>query len=273
MYICRNILYLIGSNPDLFDSFDLLYTNEKYIKQFYDFVFTNNYNIDFRYLDADSVIAKNLIKYLYQNKIVYDSQIVDTKPRISFDTFKIKTKENSDIKRCKNRAIKKFNEELNFEIKIDKNENVLDEFISIHKERWGGGPFENIKKYDLFIKEISQTDLVVISKLSIKSNTVAYHFAYKDSNNILNSAIPSYSNKYNDISPGKILLYEVLDYSKNNDDKYFDFGRGAEEYKYWFSNESSILFHIKTHSNKNIIIKAKKFINRILNKLNRILYA
>ena len=68
------------------------------------------------------------------------------------------------------------------------------------------------------------------------------------------------------------MLYEILNHCKNNGDVYFDFGRGAEEYKYWFSNESSILFHIQTYNNKNIISVSQKLINRIFNKLNRIFY-
>jgi len=272
LYKSKNNLYLIGSNPDLFDSFGLLYENEKYIKQFYDFIFKNNYNIDFRYLDADSMIAKVLIKYFYQNNITYDSKIIDTKPKTEFDSFKIKTKENSDIKRCKNRAIKSYRSELGFKFSIKKDDKTFSEFIQIHKERWHGGPFQDIENFDLFIKDISQTDLVILSKLYIKNKTVAYHFTYMDSNSILNSAIPSYSNEYNAISPGKVLLFEILEYCKNNNYKVFDFGRGAEEYKYWFSNESSILFHIKTYSNSNILIKLKNLSNRIFNKLNRIFY-
>ena len=273
LYLSKGNLHLIGSNPDLFDSFDLLYTDEKYIKQFYNFIFNHKYQINFKYLDSESILSKELIKYLYQNKIDYDSEIIDTKPRTNFDTFKIKTKEKKDIKRCKNRAINIYNKKLKFSISIEKDDDSITELIAIHKERWNGGPFENIKNYDLFVKEISRTHLVVISKLSIQNQTVAYHLAYKDSNNILNSAIPAYSKKYNDISPGKVLLYEILNYCKNNKDKAFDFGRGAEGYKYWFSNESNVLFNLKTTDSKNIILKMKKFSNKIFDKLYRMFYA
>jgi len=273
LYKSNNNLYLIGSNPDLFDSFDLLYTDVKYIKQFYNFIFKNNYNIDFRYLDANSVVSKVLIKYLYQNDLEYESTIIDTKPIVNLDNLKIKTKEKSDVKRCKNRAVKYFNAELKFEMSVDKNINVLDEFISIHKKRWEGGPFINIEKFDLFIKEISKTDLVILSKLSMKEKTLAYHLAYKDSFGVVNSAIPSYSNEYDDISPGKVLLYEILNDCKEKGMNMFDFGRGAEEYKYWFANQSSILFHIKTYNQKNIIFTIQKFSNRVFNKFNRMFYA
>ena len=271
LYNQNNQLFLIGTNPDLYDSFDILYEDVKYLKFFFDYIYKKKYQMNFKYLDANSEVSKILIKFLYQNKIKYISEIIDTKPKTDLDIFKIKTKEKSDIKRCKNRAIKFFNEELKFEININKDDNTLNDFINIHKERWNGGPFVDIPKYENFIKDISNTNLAVISRLSIKDKTVAYHLAYKDSNNILNSAIPSYSNEYNDISPGKVLLYEILNYSKDNGDKYFDFGRGAEEYKYWFSNNSSILFHIQTIDNKKVFPKIQNFINRVFNKINRIL--
>jgi len=273
LYKSKNNLYLIGSDPDLFDSFNLLYENEKYIKQFYNCIYKNNYNIDFRYLDADSMCAKILVKYLYQNNINYDSKIIDTKPLTAFDSFQTKIKNNSDIKRCKNRAIKRYQSELNFTFSVQKDNNTMSEFIEIHKNRWKGGPFQKIDNYDLFIKDISQTNLVVLSKLYMKNKVIAYHLAYKDSKGILNSVIPSYSNKYNDLSPGKVLLFEILEYCRSNNYKVFDFGRGAEEYKYWFSNESTILFHIKTYSNSNFLIKIKNLSNKIFNKLIRVFYA
>jgi hypothetical protein len=272
LYKQKNQLSLIGTEPDLYDSFDILYEDTKYLKFFFYYIYKKKYQINFKYLDANSEVSKVLIKFLYQNKIQYNSEIIDTKPRTKIDSFKIKTKEKSDIKRCKNRAIKKFDKELKFEISINKDDNTLSDFINIHKKRWGGGPFVDISKYDDFIKDISSTDLVVISRLSVQDKTVAYHLAYQDSNNILNSAIPSYSNEYNDMSPGKVLLYEILNYSKDNGDKFFDFGRGAEEYKYWFSNDSTILFHIQIYKSDNILKKSQLFINKVFNKIYRMLY-
>ena len=271
LYKQKNQLSLIGTNPDLYDNFDILYEDSKYLKFFFDYIYKKKYQMNFKYLDANSEVSKVLIKFLYQNKIEYNSEIIDTKPKTDLDVFKIKTKEKSDIKRCKNRAIKKYNNNLEFIYKLDVGKNILSDFIFIHKKRWNGGPFDKINNLELFFNDINKTDLAVISGLSLNDKIVAYHFGYIDSNNILNSAIPSYSNEYNDISPGKVLLYELLNYSKDNGDKYFDFGRGAEEYKYWFSNESSILFNLTTYNKKDIKHIVKKFIFRVINKIKRIL--
>jgi len=271
LYKQKNQLSLIGTNPDLCDSFDILYEDSKYLKFFFDYIYKKKYQMNFKYLDANSEVSKVLIKFLYQNKIEYNSEIIDTKPKTNLDIFKVKTKEKSDIKRCMNRAIKKYNHNLEFIYKLDIDKNIISDFISTHKKRWNGGPFEKIKKLELFFNDIYKIDLAVISGLSLSDKIVAYHFGYLDSNNILNSAIPSYSNEYNDISPGKVLLYELLEYSKENRSKVFDFGRGAEEYKYWFSNESSILFNLTTYNKKDIKYIIKKFIFRVINKIKRIL--
>jgi hypothetical protein len=271
LYKRKNILYLIGSNPDLFDGFNILYDDEKYIKYFFSYIFKKDYQVDFRYLDMNTEFSKILIKYLYQNKISYTSNIVDTKPNVNLDNLKIQTKEKSDIKRCKNRAIKNYNSEMKFYYTIDKTEKILNDFIKIHKNRWDGGPFEKIQNFDLFIHDIAKTDLVVLSKLELEDKNIAYHFAYMDSNNILNSAIPSYSNIYNDISPGKVLLFEIIEYCKSHNLKIFDFGRGAEEYKYWFSNDSTILCNLKTLNDKGNFFKIKFFFKRVQNKIYRIL--
>jgi len=271
LYKQKNTLYLIGSEPDLYDSFDILYEDSKYIKCFFAYIFKKNYQIDFRYIDSNTIVAKELIKYLYQNKISYESKIIDTKPIIKLDEFEFKTKEKSDIKRVKNRAIKNYNQELNFMYFIQKDNETIEEFIKIHKQRWQGGPFDSLKNFDRFIKDISKTNLVVLSKLALGNKTVAYHLGYKDSKNILNSAIPAYSNKYNNISPGKVLIYEIVNYLKVNGYQIFDFGRGAEEYKYWFANDSTILFHINTYSKNNVLFKIKYLFNKILNKLIRII--
>jgi len=270
LYKQKNTLYLIGSEPDLYDSFDILYEDRKYIKYFFTYIFTKDYQIDFRYLDSKTIVAKELIKYFYQNKLLYKSTVIDTKPLIKLDKFEFSTKERSDIKRVKNRAIKNYNLEIDFAYSIQKDSKFIEEFIKIHKQRWQGGPFENIKNFDSFIKDITKTDLIVLSRLSLGKKTIAYHLGYKDSKNILTSAIPAYSNEYNNISPGKVLIYELINYVKNRECQLFDFGRGAEEYKYWFANESTVLFHIKTYPENNILIKIKNLCNKVINKLIRI---
>jgi len=271
LYKQKNQLSLIGTNPDLFDSFDVLYKDSKYLKFFFEYIYKKKYQMNFKYLDSNSDIAKVLIKFLYQNKIEYNSEVIDTKPRTQLDIFKIKTKEKSDIKRCHNRAIKKYNKNLEFIYSLDINKNILKDFVATHKKRWNGGPFDKIKSLETFFNDINKTDLTVISGLYLNDKIIAYHFGYLDSNNTLNSAIPSYSNEYNDISPGKVLLYELLEYNKENNSKVFDFGRGAEEYKYWFSNESAILFNLITYNKKDIKHIVKKFVLRVINKLKRIL--
>lgn len=265
-------LLVIGSEPDLYDNLDILYTSDRYITKFLEYVIKENLDIDFRYINSESAFAKLLIKYLYQNNITYDSKIIDAKPRTNLQEFKPKSKEKSDIVRLKNRAKNNYKTSLLFEYEAVKSKEAINEFINIHKERWDGGPFINLSHFENFIHDIAKTNLVLLSKLSLENKTVAYHFAYTDSYGYINSAIPSYSKIFDDISPGKILLYDILEASKDKGIQVFDFGRGAEGYKYWFSNESSILFHIKTYKGNHFLNRIKILINKVFSKMERIIY-
>lgn len=265
-------LLVIGSEPDLYDNLDILYTSDRYITKFLEYVIKENLDIDFRYINSESAFAKLLIKYLYQNNITYDSKIIDAKPRTNLQEFKPKSKEKSDIVRLKNRAKNNYKTSLLFEYEAVKSKEAINEFINIHKERWDGGPFINLSHFENFIHDIAKTDLVLLSKLSLENKTVAYHFAYTDSYGYINSAIPSYSKIFDDISPGKTLLYDILEASKDKGIQVFDFGRGAEGYKYWFSNESSILFHIKTYKRNHFLNRIKILINKVFSKMERIIY-
>ena len=273
LYKVRKRLYLIGSNPDLFDTFSFLYTDPTYLKQLYQYIFKHQFEIDFRYLDSESDVAKLLMKYLYQDQIAYESQVVDTNPTIDFNTFRINAKEKSDVKRCKNRVSHIYNSLPVFQSDVTITEQVINDFISMHKRQWDGGPFEYLEGFDRFIKQVSEAGLVQLSRLVMGEETLAYHLAYKNANGSLTSAIPAYNKSFSDISPGKILLYDLISLVQSKGDAVFDFGRGGEAYKYWFANKSTILFHVQTYQQGSFFVKMYHIVTRMFSKVYRMWYA
>lgn len=271
MYKEGNTLLLLGSNPDLYDVFDILYNDEKYLVMILDYIFDSKFDIDFRYVNSSSVFGKLLIKYLYQKRIKYISHVIDTNPIVKLDSFVLKRKLKDDIKRLKNRIVNNYGMEAEFEYNCEKSHQEITNFINIHKERWGGGPFNTIENFDNFIHSISQEDLVNLSKLKIGEDAVAYHYGYIDSRGHLNSAIPAYNNKFDDVSPGKILLSDIIGFLCQESVKLFNFGRGAEGYKYWFANDSTLLYNIKTHTNRDFKGIIKKLPYKVWIKIKRIL--
>lgn len=254
-----NIYQPIGLDPSLYDSFNILYSDEKYIVDFFTYMEKNRFNIHFKYIDTSSSLAKVAIRYFYQNKVKYRTKIADNKPFINLENFSFKKKEKHDYVRLKNRANEFFAKEIIFEFNSAKNHSSLKEFMSIHKDRWNGGIFKK-EKIVTFFEDILQDEGVVLSKLFVDNIAIAYHFGYIDSNNTFHSFIPAYSKKYETLSPGKLLLFHMIESAQKQGLKKFDFGRGAEGYKYWFATDDTILLHLYTKLNYGFY---KKFIKSL----------
>ena len=283
-YIRGGRLTLIGTKPDLYDEFNILYNKTDNIDELIGYLQHNKLEINFRYVNCESEFGKTIVKRFSQRGIRQVSHVLETKPVILKDKFGFKRKQKDDNTRCKNNAVKLFGEALKFEFQAERKKEYVEEFIEFHKARWGGGLFSKKPKIADFLQDlVLNTDFSILSRLSLeKSNkTVAYHFGFMDSAKKFWSSMPTYDINYKQISPGKVLLYDLISeifsleakedaengkarsLSPNNTEK-FDFGRGSEPYKNWFSNYEEILFNITTFQTKKNIMKIRNFINKIL---------
>ena len=139
--------------------------------------------------------------------------------------------------------------------------------IEFHKARWGGGLFVKKPKVANFLQDlVLNTDFSILSRLSLEKSdkTVAYHFGFMDSAKKFWSSMPTYDINYKQISPGKVLLYDLITEVFAGNTEKFDFGRGSEPYKNWFCNYEEVLFNITTFQTKKNIMKIRNFINKIL---------
>lgn len=124
---------------------------------------------------------------------------------------------------------------------------ALQEFIELHCKRWNGGPFQFLEGLKGFVKRLyTETRLCELHALGSDECTMAYHLGYRNSDGSVTSAMPAFDPDYQRFSPGKVLLYQLIMDKKDRNSR-FDFGRGAESYKYWFSNAEDVLVHIKTY--------------------------
>ena len=63
-----------------------------------------------------------------------------------------------------------------------------------------------------------------------------------------------FSEKYNSFSPGKLLIHELIKWSRKNNISIFDFGIGEEVYKKYWSNDFMKIFkHIDYRGLKGFI--------------------
>lgn len=266
-YLRGGRLVLIGTKPDLYDEFNILYENTSYIDKFIDYLQNNSLEINFRYINSESEFAKTLIKRFSQRGIYQASHVLETKPVIIKEKFSFKRKQKDDNTRCKNNAVKLYEEELKFEFCAERKKEYVQEFIEFHKARWGGGLLVKKPKIPAFIEDlILSANFCILSRLSLEKSgkTVAYHLGFMDSNKKFWSSMPTYDINYKQISPGKVLLYDLISEVLSGETEKFDFGRGSEPYKNWFCNYEEILFNITTFQTKKNIMKIRNLVNKIL---------
>lgn len=268
LYFRRGRLSIIGTKPDLYDEFNILYEKPEYIDELFDYFQQNNLDVHFRYINTESEFGKILVKRFSQRGIRQVSHVLETKPVIIKENFQFKRKQKDDYVRCKNNAVKLFAEELIFEYSPEKKAAFVDEFIQFHKARWGGGLFVRKPKIADFIQDlVLNTEFCILSRMYLQNSnkTVAYHLGFMDSNNKFWSSMPTYDVNYKQISPGKVLLYDLIGTVFSHETNKFDFGRGSEPYKNWFCNYEEVLFNITTFQSRKKILKIRNFINKILN--------
>ena len=176
------------------------------------------------------------------------------------DQYKIPKKIHQDVMRCISKIERDYSElEFRYE---DFSNDVLDVLINLHIKKWNGGPFKDILGFRNFVETVMRNQLATVSTLSLNGQIIAAHLAYKNSDGSITSAIPAYDSDYAMYSPGKVLLYMLIsEVQKRNLN--FDFGRGDEHYKRWFTSSSASLCNVRVFKSGNII----DFLNVILDRL------
>jgi hypothetical protein len=269
-YIYKGRLSLIGTKPDMYDECNILYSSSSYINKLFDYIINNKLEINFKHVNSESEFGKILLKYLSGKSIKYISSVTELKPYLN-KPFAPKRKLKDDIKRCKNNAVKLYGEELSFEYNVENRKEFVQEFLNLHKKRWNGGMLVKKANLEQFIEDmLVNTNLITFSRLSLtnQNKSVAFHSGYMDSNKTFWSGMPVYDTDYKAISPGKILLNDLITETFNNDIEKFDFGRGSEAYKSWFAKDESILFNIETYHNRVFVMKIRNLIMKILKKIS-----
>jgi len=265
-YKKRGKLVLIGTKPDLYDEFGILYQNIKHVDEFITYLQQNLLDIAVKYINSQSELGKFFVKRFSQKAIRQSSHVLETKPFIDLDEFEFKRKQKDDFVRCCNNSVKNYGEALKFEFQTEKNPEFIKEFINFHKSRWGGGLLEKKPKICDFLEELFlNTNFCILSRLSLENSnkTVAYHLGFADSDGKFCSSMPTYDINFKKISPGKVLLYNIIYKLKQDEIKVFDFGRGSEPYKNWFCTGEDILFNISTFNSNKLVFSIRNLLNKV----------
>ena len=111
------------------------------------------------------------------------------------------------------------------QLKIEKKKHNLNiDFIDIYEK------LNNLNNHNFIIAKLRVDNKIVSACFGIVYKNIFYYF------------IPILlTNNYSNFKIGKILLLKLIDWSISRKIKVFDFGLGAEKYKKYFSNSSTIL--------------------------------
>lgn len=202
--------------------------------------------------------------------------------------------ENDFLKVMSNKFIKEIQKksnklkEQNAKILIIDNvtDDILDKFYFYHRERWGDR--------SVFLKDTYRCFLNNVCRLCSLNNSLVFNVIYNCDNEPISISIcfkdterlygylTVYNSKYSVFSPGMILTYNEYLYCKDIGLKYFDFLRGAEDYKKKWSAEECKISCMNIHSSTPIgfmlflydsiiyaMKKAKRFLKKFINTINK----
>ncbi|MDD3594670.1 MAG: GNAT family N-acetyltransferase [Candidatus Gastranaerophilales bacterium] len=269
-YKNKNVLSLIGTRPLYFDECNILYKDKEFIPVLLDYIFENKLDINLEHVNARTDFANILTRYLCDKKIRHQALVSETKQIINTE-FNPKHGELKNINRQKRYVENNLQDSVVFEYDVNKNSKVINEFIELHKSRWGlFNRKDNTQKY--FEDLMRNFENVKLSRLSLKNDdiTIAYELGIIDSGGKYWFLMSAYDRNYNKISPGKVLMYELTKYLLENSVLELDLGRGCEEYKGGYSNEENVLLFFNSqqfNSIANVYVQIVNLFDKIVKHL------
>jgi CelD/BcsL family acetyltransferase involved in cellulose biosynthesis len=198
------------------------------------------------------------INFYLNNNTSFSSLIINESNKSHFTHLPsnidllMNTKKRKKIKNDIQRQIKRLNElgDLKFEIIDDPNlckeyTNIL---INQKRERFKNTSVPDSLKNEYvrnFYINVFEDDLLKrnchLSILKLNNEVIACHWGIIN-NNVFYYLMPTFDNNYSNYSPGKILIYYLMNWAIENRIKFFDFTIGSEDYKKDWSDNQMILY-------------------------------
>ena len=269
IYVKKNNLKCIGGK--YLDKVSFLYNDNpmKCIDNLKRYAKENHISITLYECDFNTCFLENkdcIIEFASDNPYVDLNQNLDNV---------IKSKEKRYIKNI----IRK-NNEVNFKIIVGKNaQNYIETIFDIenrsNKPKLRKALFIDDKSKNLF-RKISQTKYGMLCILYYNGLPIAHMLGLIVPNQTFMAYHMAYDKQYRKYQPGKLVIYHLLNYLKNQSYSIFDFSRGNSILKRHFSIENAKHYNIYINPNLNIkihfiykknIIFLKKNIKKILKRL------
>jgi 4-nitrophenyl phosphatase len=239
-------------------SFDII---DIVLKRFQEIEFTH-YN--FTNIHEDDKCLPTLINSLSNNGFKLQIELVEKSPLIILNEDFDRNFRCSIAKDQFKRKLKKINELGKIQLKViqDVSEDLLNEIIRIHIEKWSSNnvfPQFLDDRRIVFIRKIidsfSEQKEFIVFGLYANEKLIAYKFGcirdliYYDWNH-------SFDICYEKYSPGIVLLINIIQYLQGNGLNKYDFLNGNEKYKYYWATNIVNVYKISgINNNKERVIK------------------
>ena len=258
----KNELYPVGIRPDFIDQFVPLTHPDQNAKSIIEFVKSSKKLLTLKYVStANTVIADLIRRAAADPQITILIDYIDVRPQLLLEKYCPSKKIKSDIKRLYNRSKLHGERGFCFSIKADLDLEDVRVMLDVHEERWGKRVYTDRRRMEKFIYDLWNENLLIIAELILADETIAYQICHVAGDKVT-SWLPIYNPKYKQISPGKYIQHELINWCSQQKFTVFDFGRGIENYKFTYANSSEVLYNISImhtgFSKKRILIYIKK---------------
>jgi hypothetical protein len=241
-------LRLIGSYPTFYDCGGVLFLHEKGLIFGVDFLLgQKSFAFDLKDMSGSGLFLQSLVRRSGKFKRKLSCYGFDVSPFV--DCFKPHSKLRCSIKKSIHNAGELHGLSDVQLVLVEKSEvkNALLELEKQHKVAWGEGSFF-VKRggYFEFVENLLQSDVAVMYKLQSKEvDSVFFAILGKNSNRSFTVLLTTYNKDFGNVSIGKVGFFMLLeDLFKRDENCVLDFGRGAEDYKYFFSNKDNVLVSV-----------------------------
>lgn len=192
-------------------------------------------------------------------------------------TRSLSKKMRDDLKRLERRLEKKGDVTFHVAANWNDAESICEKCVTFHRRRWTSSRSESLFDSELNLslfkeiwRETWRARRLHASALRSDGEIVAAHvgFIY---NSMFHYNFPTFDMDHANASPGKVLLYKLIEWASRNEIGVFDLGYGDLPYKRWFGGRMTKLVTL-TATNKRLassLIRMKRGISEGLSRFRK----
>lgn len=165
---------------------------------------------------------------------------------------------SSELRRTKKKLLEKY--KVTFEtIFLSKQENLIEKILLkknsyLKKKKISNTVNENLINFYKKLCNFCPKKLIA-GLIQVEGKTIAASIGIIENKRFYYLIPVMFTEEFNSFSPGKILIHYLINWSKKNDLKVFDFGIGEETYKKYWSNYSTKIFrHLSYKGAKGFVL-------------------